>query len=258
MTLQIRLMQSKDAEPLLRLYEQFVLSFVGSAKRDLKQFQGITRKRDSLRWVALDEQERIIGYIWASYVKGRRTGRIHEIVTDPEYDFEAAARSLIDKVCRIFVEKGAAQIQAGTIQNPCYNRIFPQLGFWRMNPDGVFMYAILDVEKFLDEISPVIIQRLKRMRDWNGLLQITCENTNRLYRKEGRNVQVLPPADVDTDCCVTFIMDALVGVLLGATDLQKALSEGKIKIETSQTKKKTNELMNAIFPKKQFLVLDYW
>jgi hypothetical protein len=258
MALHIRLMQSSDTEQLRRLYERFALNFVGSVKRQAKQFQSMTRKKDNLRWVALDEQGEIVGYISAAYTKGRRTGRIIEIVTDPKYDFETVARPLIDKIYSVFMEKGAAQIQVGTIQNSDYSKIFPKLGFWHIKTDGVFMYVITDIAKFLGEITPIIVQRLKRLSDWNGLLQISCENHGRLFKKEGEIVAAVSSTNHPLDCQITLPVNALTRLLLGATDIQKAFAENLIRVETTLPKKKTMELLDSLFPRKQFLALDYW
>jgi hypothetical protein len=258
MTVQIRLMQPDDTEQLQKLYERFTLNFVGSAKRQAKQFQSMTRKRDNMRWVALNEQGEIMGYLFAAYAKGRRTGRINELITDPKYDFETVARPLVDKIYGIFLEKGAAQIQAGTIQNPNYSKVFPELGFWDVKTDGVCMYTITDVAQFLNEITPIMVQRLKRLSGWNGLLRMTCENHHRLFKKEGETVQALLSTNYPLDCDVTFNASALTHVLLGVIDVRKAWSEGLITVKTDLSKRKINELLTVLFPKKQFLAFDYW
>lgn len=257
MALQIRQMQVDDAEQMHKLYEEFCLDFVGCARRDLKQFKQISRKRDNMRWVAIVGKGRIVGYIYAIYSKGRRTGRIVEIVTDPEYDFKAIALLLVMKVYQIFSEKGAAQIQANTILNPHYSEIFPKLGFVRINTDGIFMYAITDVAKFLDEIEPMIIQRLKKLRTWDGSLQITCEDQHRLLKKEGDTVRPFSSINSPTDCNIVLTANTLTGLLLGSIDLRIALTENLMHVETTLLKK-TDELLDSLFPRKQFLALDYW
>jgi hypothetical protein len=258
MTLQIRLMQPGDTEQLQKLYEQCTLNFVGSAKRQAKQFQNMTRKRDNMRWVALNEKGEITGYLSAAYAKGRRTGRIMEIIADPKYDFETVARPLVDKIYGIFLEKGAAQIQAGTVQNPDYSKIFPKLGFWHIKTDGVFMYTITDVAQFLNEITPIIVQRLKRLDDWNGLLRVACENHHKLFKKEGETVQALLSTNYPLDCDISLNASALIRVLLGVIDVQKAWSEGLIRVKADLSKRKIIELLLALFPKKQFMAFDYW
>lgn len=163
MSLQIRQMQRNDAEQLLKLYQQFVLHYVGSAARTLKSFQRMTRRKDNLRWVALAKQGKIVGYVSGTYAKGRRTGRIHEIIVDPQHDFATIAGLLAEKVHSTLIEKGVAMIQAASIRNPYYPQIFPKLGFFEVETDGVFMYAITDTAKFLTEISPIIAYRLKQL-----------------------------------------------------------------------------------------------
>jgi hypothetical protein len=251
-------MQPSDAEELHRFYEKFALSFVGSAKRQPRQFQSTARRKDNLRWVALNEQGEIIGYISAAYAKGRRTGRITEIIIDPEYDFETVAGVLVDKVHSVFLEEGAAQIRAGGVHNPDYSKIFPNLGFWHIKTDGVFMYAITDVARFLSEITPIIVKRLKTITEWDGLLRITCENHHILFKKEGKNVQALPFTNRPLDCDIIFNASGLIRVLLGAIDVQNAWSEGLITAKTDLPKNTTNKLLLTLFPKKQFLTFDFW
>jgi predicted N-acetyltransferase YhbS len=258
MALQIRQVQPDDAEELLKLYQRFVLNFVGSSARILKTFQRMTRRKDNLRWVALGEQGKIIGYVNATYAKGRRTGRILEIIVDPEHNFTYVARLLAEKLHSILIEKGAAVIQAASIRNPLYSQIFPKLGFFVVETDGVFMFAITDVAKFLDEISPIIVRRLQRLPNWDGLLQLTCQENNKFYKKHGGTVQTLLSTNHNPDYSISLNANTLIGILLGVTDAQKAWTEKALTIQTLLSKKETNELLAVLFPKQQFLALDYW
>lgn len=258
MQFQIRQMQQGDAEQLQRIYQCFVLNYVGPVARGLKVFRRMARKKDNLRWVALDEQEKIVGYILSTYMKGKRLGRINEIIVDPNYDFETVACLLVDKVYNIFLEKGAAVVHAASIRNPHYPQIFPKLGFFVVETDGVFMYTITDVAKFLDEITPIMVSRLKKMQDWNGWLQISCKGGSRFFRKDSEDVRSFMWTNYDVDCKISLKTDILASVLLGVVNAQEAWAGGIIKVETTLSKDKVNELLAALFPKKQFLALDYW
>ncbi|HML03947.1 MAG TPA: GNAT family N-acetyltransferase [Candidatus Bathyarchaeia archaeon] len=258
MALQIRLMQPIDVEKLHGFYEQFALNFVGPAKRQQRQFQNMARRKDNLRWVALNERGEIVGYISATYAKGRRTGRVNEIVIDPKFDFETVAGILVDKVQSVFLEKGAAQILAGGVQNPDYSKMLFILGFWHMKTDGVFMYVIIDIAQFLNEITPLIVKRLNILTEWNGLLRIACENHHKLFKKEGETVQTLLSTSDPSDCDIMMNANGLIRVLLGAIDVQNAWSEGLITVKTDLSKNKTKELLLTLFPRKQFLTFDYW
>ena len=258
MTSRVRLIQPSDGEELRKFYERFALNFVGIAKREARQFKHMARKRDNLRWVALNGEGKIIGYILAAYAKGRRTGRITEIIVDPKYDFETVAGALVDKVHDVFLEKCAAQIRAGGVQNPDNSKIFRRLGFWHIKTDGVFMYAITDAAQFLSEITPILVKRLKTLSDWNGQLRVSCENHQISFKKEGETVQSSSLINDQLNCDIFLKASGLIRVLLGSIDVQSALLDGLITVKTDLPKVKMNELLLTIFPKKQFLTFDYW
>ena len=258
MPLQIRQMQRNDTEQLLKLYQQFALHYVGSAARTLKSFQRMARTKDNLCWVALAKQGKIVGYISATYAKGRRAGRIHEIIVDPRLDFTTVACPLAEKVHNTLIEKGAAMIQAASIRNPYYPQIFPKLGFFEVETDGVFMYAIIDTAKFLTEVSPIIAHRLKQLPTFNGLLQITCEQNSAFFMKDEETVQSLLATNYKADFKILLTTDALLGILLGMADVQKAWTERMVTIETEFSKQETNKVLSVLFPRCQFLALDYW
>ena len=258
MWLQIRQVQSSDAEQLLKIYQRFVLNYVGSAARDLKTFRRTARKRDNLRWVALDKQRKTVGYILSTYVKGRRLGRISEIVVDPNHDFETVARPLIEKINSIFLEKGAVLIYADTIRNPHYAQLLPDFGFFDIETDGVFMYTVTDAAQFFEEITPIMVNRLKQLNDWDGLLQIACEENSRFLKKHGENVQPLLDTSYETDCKISLNANTLANILLGTVDSQKAWAKGAIKVETAIGKSKITKLLATLFPRTQFLALDQW
>lgn len=82
-------------------------------------------------------------------------------------------------------------IYAGSIRNPAYAKVFPKLGFFDVEERGVFMYTILDVPKFLREISPITAKRLQQLKEWKGLLQLQCENHSIFFRKQNENIETL-------------------------------------------------------------------
>jgi len=253
-----RKMEKGDVQKLLEIYQKFAERYVGCIRRDLRYYRKFLRKQDDLRWVVLDKNNRLIGYVLGRYEKRRKRGRITEIVVDPHYDFSTVAKLLVEKLQSVFIEKNAAVIDAASIKNPFYAKVFPDLGFFDVKTDGVFMYTVLDVSKFLHEISPILATRLKNVEDWNGLIQIRCDEYNLLFRKDLEEVEEHFWTNMQPDCNIALDKDTLTRLLLGVVDVLNLYKTGKITIKAKFTDEKTEQILKALFPKPQFLALDYW
>ena len=251
-------MRLNDAEQLHKIYLSFIEGYVGPLARGLKVFKRITRRKTDLNWVALDEKGEIVGYVLSAYMKGRRSGRINEIIVDPNYDFETVAHPLVDKVSSILIEKGATIIQASSLRSPYYPQIFPKMGFFSMETAGVFMLAIDDTAKFLDEIKPIITRRLERLYNWDGCLEIKCGINSLYFTKQSNDVQSLIWTNQNTDLKILLEANTLSKILRGVVDAKDMWAEGNMKVETTLDRSKTKEVLDTIFPKKQFLALNFW
>ncbi len=258
MLFQVRQMLREDAEQLQPLFERFALEHVGPLTRDIKFFRRAARKKDGLRWVALDEKEQVVGYIIASYNKRRKTGKINELVADSKYDFSLVSKLLVDKVQSVFASKGASIIRVSTMRNPMYSKIFPELGFFKAETHGLFMMAVNNVPRFVHEIKPIIASRLKRAQDWNGILELRCDKSSIYLKKAGEEVQQIEWTNLDVDYKITMRADTLSRILLGAIESREALKDGRIKVESSLPEDKAKELMALLFPKHQFLAANFW
>lgn len=258
MHIKTREMQQSDAEPIQKLYQRFVLSYVGPSTRKPAVFRRMARNKDKLNWVALDSQGKVVGYISSVYVKGRRLGIMREIVVDPEQDFEAVARPMVDRIHEIFLEKGAVSINATTIRNPSYQKIFPELGFFSINTDAVFMLTVHDIPRFLEEVTPIFVRRLKRLLDWVGWLKVNCEEHSKFFRKEGEEVEPFAWTNYKMDIEITLKADVLAGLLLGALTSEESLKIERMRVETALPEDQKEKLLVTLFPKKQFLALDFW
>jgi hypothetical protein len=258
MQLQVRQMLREDAKQLQSLFERFASEYVGPLARDIKFFRRAVRKKDELKWVALDQKEQIVGYVIASYDKRRRAGRINELVVDPKQDFSLAGKLLAEKAQSILIEKGAAVIRAYTMRNPGYLRVFPELGFLRIETSGLFMLAVNNVSRFLHEVEPIIVARLKRVQEWNGILELRCGESSVYFRKVGDDVQFIDWTNCDVDYKIAVGANTLGEILLGATQSEEALKDGRINVETSLSEEKAKELATLLFPKPQFLAVNFW
>jgi len=258
MQIQLREARKEDIAQMLNIYNEFTKAFVGAASRDIEDFRRMLRKKDNINWVAFDNQNRIIGYVHARLEKRINRGEFEEIVVDPKQDFEPVARVLAEKVNNTFVEKKVTVIVAGSLRNPIYEKIFPALGFFESESMGVFMYAILDAQKFLNELAPIFADRLNKLEEWSGLTQIECEGHGIFLHKTKGNVEPIVWTNETIDFKVNLTRDTLTKLVFGVADSGESLKTGQLRMETTLSQKETNQLLRALFPRKQFLIMDYW
>lgn len=258
MQMRIREMRKEDAEQLLSVYCRFAKEYVGLASRDLKKYKRLLRRKENIGWVALNKKGEITGYVAARFDKRTREARIREIVIDPNKDFEQIAKPLVNEAHKSLLEKKPAVISAGSIRNPCYAEIFPQLGFFDVESTGVFMYGILDIQKFLVEISPILANRLEQLKKWNGLLQLQCEEHSRFIRKQQENIETLIWTNQKPDFKITLTRELITKLLFGVADPVEFFKKGQLEVETTLKEKEANQILATIFTKKQFLIMDFW
>jgi len=259
MEITVRQARKEDAEQMLQVYGNFTKQFVGSASRTIKPFQRMLRKKENINWVALDNRNRIIGYVHARVVEKRfNRGELEEIVIEPQHDFEQVAKPLVEKVNSAFMDKKVSAIVAGSIRNPAYEKLFPTLGFFESESMSVFMYAILNVQKFLNQLSEVFVNRLRRLENWNGLAHIECEGHSLFLQKTSENVQSLVWTNQPINLKITLTRELLTKLVFGTADPVESHRTGQLKVETTESSEKTNQLLKTLFPKRQFLIMDHW
>jgi len=258
MGFEVRTASRQDVEKMLQLYDSFMRDFVGSAARTSKPFVRMLRKNDNITYVALDAQDRIAGYVHAAFEKRNRTGEVREIVVDPRHDFKQVASLLIERVSADFKRKKVAAIVAASLRNPAYERIFPELGFMESESMGVFMYAILDSQKILDELQPVFAARLRGVEGWNGLAQIQCDERSLFLEKTTAGVHQIVWTNQPVDFKVGLSRTVLVKLIFGVADALECRKNGQLKMEMTASEAKAVKLLERLFPRNQFLTMDYW
>ena len=252
-------MQPGDLAQLQQVYHRFCLDHVGPLSKKPLFFKRLSRKKDDFHWVAVDERRRIVGYISSTYKKGRRQGIINEIIVDPRCEFESVARPLLEKVYNAFVAKRAAVVHVESIRNPQYDRVFPELGFFQVETDGVFMCTVNDIERFLNAAMPVLVSRLERIKDWDGWFQIVCEGFSRFFKKEGKDVRQFVWTNHVIDVKVSFKdVNILASLLLGQVEIKDALIKGIVEVEGDFSRNEAVEVLVNLFPKLQFLASNFW
>jgi len=258
MQIQVKKARKEDAQQMLTLYSAFAQEFVGPASRDLKTYRRMLRRKDRIFWVAINEQGKMMGYVSSRFDKKRREGSIIEIVVDPNHDFEKVAKPLVNKAYKALVEKKPAMIIGGSLRNPKYEKIFPTLGFQAIESSSVFMYAILSTQKFLNELAPILVSRLKNLKEWSGLTQIECEGHSIFLQKRNGSAEPLVWTNQPIDFKIILTRDFLTKLVFGAADSVESFRTGQLRVETTLRQEKTHRLLRALFPKKQFLIMDYW
>ncbi len=258
MDFKVRAASKKDKEKMLQLYSSFTRHFVGSASRTAKSYTRMLQKKNHINYVALDSQNRIVGYAHATLEKRNNTGEFREIIVDTKHDFEQVASLLVEKVNADFARKKVAAIIAGSLRNPSYESIFPKLGFMESESTGVFMYAILDAQKLLNELKPVFAKRLKGAEGWNGLAQLQCDEHSLFLEKTTENVHTVVWTNRPVDIRIKLSEKILVKLIFGVADPLECRENGQLEVETTLRKEKTIKLLKQLFPRSQFLIMDFW
>jgi putative sterol carrier protein len=254
----VRPARKEDAEEMLKVYDSFTRQYVGSAARTVKSFKRMLSGKEKVNWVALDDRGRIIGYASARLERQMNRGEFREIAVDLEHSFLQVAKPLVEKVQDVFMEKKVSALQTTSIRNPLFEKLFPELGFFESDTLGVFMYAVLDPRKLLDEISPVFLTRLKQLENWNGLVQINCEEHSILLHKTVEETRQEAWTNQHIDVKIELNETLLTRLIFGLADPIQALQSGELKIETRLNKDTSAHVLRSLFPQKQFLIMDYW
>jgi hypothetical protein len=257
---QVRLREARkeDIPQMLNLYKEFSRAFVGPASRNLNDFRRMLRRKDNINWVALESQDQIAGYVHAHFDKRTNQGDFREIVVNPRHDFERVARPLVERVNKAFIDKKVDVIGAGSLRNPIYEKVFPSLGFFESESMGVFMFAILDAQRFLNELAPAFFTRLKKSKERSVLVQVECEGHSIYLQKAHENVEPFVFTNKPVDFKVILTREILTKLVFGIVDSVESLRTGKLQIETSLSQQRAHRLLRVLFPKKQFLIMDFW
>lgn len=258
MEFKVRAPTRRDRAQMLQAYFRFTEQFVGSASRPLKAFTRMFSKKDNINYVALDGQSRIVGYVHADVDKNRHEAEFREIVVDPNCDFVQVADLLVEKVSRVLAKLGVAVIFAGSIRNPAYEVIFPKLGFLESESMGVFMYAVLDVEKLLNALWPVFAARLRKVDGWSGLVQLECDGHSVFFEKAGKAVEPVVWTNRPVGFRVKLDAATLTKVVFGVADALECRGTGLMEIETKLAANQADKLLTVMFPRRQFLIMDHW
>lgn len=264
MKIHLRRAKKEDIPEMLELYNEFSRQFVGVAHRDHRAFRLMLRKEDRsyptdlINWVAVEGRNRIIGYAHARFYRRSKWGDIIEIVVDPEHEFQEIAQKLMEKINDVLVEKKATVVSSYYVQTPAYEKVFADLDFFELKTNDVFMFSVLDSQILLMEIESVFLRRLEGVKRWEGLVQIECEEHNLSIRKTKGSVDTTVWTNQPADLKIVLSRDKLIQLVFGIKDPIESLKSNQIEVKTALSHKERDQLLRSLFPKQQFLIMDYW
>jgi N-acetylglutamate synthase-like GNAT family acetyltransferase len=258
METKLRQARKEDIATLLQIYDRFIMKFVGSAARTHRTFYRMLTRKDNFTCVATDKKDQIMGYIHGRVSKRSNRGEFEEIVVDTGHDFEDVATFLVEKMNDILMQKRVSSIFAGSLRDPAFDRIFPKLGFSTFESLSVFMYSVLNVQKFLNELSPVFVSRLQRFKRWSGTVQLECEGHSIFLEKAKDSVQPVVLTNQQVDFKASLPVGLLTKLIFGTVKVGEARRAGQLKIECLDDKETADKMLVTLFPKRQFLIMDSW
>lgn len=264
MKIQLREAKKEDIPKMLELYNEFSGQFVGVAHRDHRAFRLMLRREDKshptdlINWVAVEDRNHIIGYAHARLYRRTKWGDIVEIVVDPEHEFQKIAQKLIEKINDVLVERKATVVTSYYVQTPTYEKSFADMGFFELKTNDVFMFSILDSRILLMELEPVLLRRLERMKRWEGLVQIECEEDNISIRRTKESVETVVWTNQPADLKIIISREGLIQLVFGVKDPIESFKSNKVQVKTTLSQKEVDRLLRSLFPEQQFLIMDYW
>jgi N-acetylglutamate synthase-like GNAT family acetyltransferase len=243
---------------LFELYQKFAEKHVGCMKRDEGYYNELCSMKGDFQWAIVENRRKLVGYAHGSYDETLKLGVITEIVVDPNHDFIEIARLLAERLQLVYEQRGAAWIYAFSIREPRYTQVFRDRGFSASKGTGKFMFAVTDPSKFLQDIAPIMASRLKHVDNFDGMIQIRCEEHCLSLRKEQGQVERIFLTSFDPDWKIILEKDILIGLLLGVVSIMNSYHRGQVIVETTLNRDKTEKLLESMFPQNQFLTLDQW
>jgi len=264
METQLREAKKEDIPKMLELYNEFSRQFVGVAHRDRRAFRLMLRREDKshstdlINWVVVEGCNHIIGYAHARFYRRSKWGDIIEIVVDAEHSFQEIAQQLIEKINDVLAEKKATVVTSYHVQTPTYEKIFTALDFFELKTNDIFMFSILDSRILLMEIESIFLRRLERMKRWEGLVQIECEENNIFIRRTKESVETIVWTNQPVDLKIIVSRERLIQLVFGVMDPIESLKSDQVKVKTALSQKERDRLLRSLFPEQQFLIMDYW
>jgi hypothetical protein len=76
--------------------------------------------------------------------------------------------------------------------------------------------------------------------------------------KTSKGVQRIVWTNERVDLKLTLTREILTKLVLGVADAIEAQDAKLLTVESASGSEKTNRLVRVLFPKKQFLIMDYW
>lgn len=171
----------------------------------------------------------VVGYAMSQH------DRILEMIMLPGY--ESFAKDLLIRTCQDVIERGLHEISLLLPQdNPLHEIMVTAGGCYipgRESPSGELYLSILNRQKFIAELSPYWIHRLKQAKIPKPIaLHFNLDGTLYTFTITKRGVQFKPTEDKQLGCSLSEkLFDRM---LLGQLNVESAIASGPIQVESDE------------------------
>lgn len=231
--LKIKELRTKDSEKVVELYNKFARQYISMVYRTIDDFKYLLRKRPLDLRIGCFIEEKLVGYALGEYHAIFKEGKILEVVIDPGYNFEDIASKLISKLISNLSKRHPCVIFSKCIANYPTGSILEKTKFENVGLNKTIMLAIVDEDKFFQEVVQILRMRIKKKKIKEGIV-LKCEK-RKVTLKEGR-----PKAEIEINN-IRQLATLMFGI--EHADIIKTAKPNIVKI---------------LFPSKQFMTIDFW
>jgi len=164
--IRVRRYRPGDEAAMARLFNACYGDFLGAQpKRSARLWPGVAA-------LVAYRGRRLVGYVQAEG-RGEERAWIHELAVAPGKRRQEIAAALVTRLQRLLKENGAKSVAAYRAIDHLEPLLEP-LGYVRRETGGVDMFKLIDLPRFLEEITSLLERRMEKT-DWTGTIALRGE-----------------------------------------------------------------------------------